>query len=99
MLKLFRCYGDSSSDNESIKEAGMAYFTKNLGFLVYKDGKNHMDASNDIQYSIENAKESNIVPLLILIEHCEVDFESDIYKQINKIIMNIIMKIIHILHF
>ncbi|GET61701.1 hypothetical protein RIR_jg35306.t3 [Rhizophagus irregularis DAOM 181602=DAOM 197198] len=52
MLKLFRCYGDSSSDNESIKEAGMAYFTKNLGFLVYKDGKNHMDASNDIQYSI-----------------------------------------------
>ncbi|CAB4442207.1 unnamed protein product [Rhizophagus irregularis] len=31
MLKLFRCYGDSSSDNESIKEAEMAYFTKNLG--------------------------------------------------------------------
>ncbi|CAB5396342.1 unnamed protein product [Rhizophagus irregularis] len=43
-----KCYGDSSSDNESIN----GIFYENLGFLVYKDGKNHMDASNDIQYSI-----------------------------------------------
>ncbi|CAB4446291.1 unnamed protein product [Rhizophagus irregularis] len=125
---------DSSSDNESIKEAEMAYFTKNLGVstIIYStvpieypatspDGvatvfsiqgwKNHMDAFNDIQYFIGSGGGSPIQKCpffgnisvtkyvrecqgikhcsftdsdLINAEHCKVDFESDIFKQINK---------------
>ncbi|CAB5355741.1 unnamed protein product [Rhizophagus irregularis] len=49
--------------------------------------KNHMNTFNDIQYSIEcqRIKHCSFADSdLINAEHCEVDFESDIFKQINK---------------
>ncbi|CAB4436569.1 unnamed protein product [Rhizophagus irregularis] len=78
-IQILPINSDSSSDNET----KMAYFTKNL---VYKGWKDHMDAFNDIQYSIGGGGGSPIqkCPFFGDISVTKIYFESNIYKQINK---------------
>ncbi|CAB5366310.1 unnamed protein product [Rhizophagus irregularis] len=68
---------DAFNNIQYLLVAVMVLLFKNVLFLV----------TLLLQIMQESAKESNIVPFLILLinaEHCEVDFKSDLYKQINK---------------